>query len=66
VVLAAWLVIYARISAPVNHALTAAATAGDVPPGARALQRRWDRVITARAILQGIAVAALCAALILA
>src|SRR6202034_765044 len=48
-----WLVIYLRISAPVNRALTAAARAGEVPADARSLQRRWDSVITARAILQG-------------
>jgi hypothetical protein len=63
---AVWLVIYLRVSAPVNRILTAAATAGDLPPDARALQRRWDRVIITRATLQGIAVAALCAALALA
>ena len=60
---AAWLIIYLRISAPVNHTLTAAAKAGHVPPDARSLQRRWDSVITARAILQAAAAAALCAAL---
>src|ERR1700689_2603546 len=50
-----WLGIYLRISAPVNRALTAAARAGEVPTDARSLQRRWDSVITARAILQGAA-----------
>jgi cellulase/cellobiase CelA1 len=63
--LVVWLVIYLRISAPVNHALTAAAASGHIPPGARSLQRRWDSVITTRAILQAVAVAALCAALAL-
>jgi hypothetical protein len=58
-----WLGIYLRISAPVNRALTAAARAGEVPTGVRALQRRWDSVITARAILQGAAAVALCVAL---
>ena len=58
-----WLVIYLRISAPVNRALTAAAGAGEVPADARSLQRRWDSVITARAILQGAAVIALCVAI---
>jgi hypothetical protein len=61
--LATWLIIYLRISAPINHALTAAAKTGNVAPGARALQRRWDGVITTRAILQAIAVTALCATL---
>jgi hypothetical protein len=63
--LAVWLIIYLRISAPVNHTLTAAAASGHIPPDARALQRRWDSVITTRAILQAAAVAALCAALVL-
>jgi Domain of unknown function (DUF1772) len=63
--LAVWLIIYLRISAPVNHALTAAAASGHIPPDARFLQRRWDSVITTRAILQAAAVAALCAALAL-
>src|SRR2546429_8704710 len=60
---AVWLIIYLRISAPINRALTAAAKAGYTPPGARSLQHRWDAVITARAILQAAAAAALCAAL---
>jgi Domain of unknown function (DUF1772) len=63
VALATWLVIYLRISAPINQTLTAAAKTGNVPPGARALQRRWDSVITTRAFLQAIAITALCAAL---
>jgi hypothetical protein len=60
---AVWLIIYLRISAPINRALTSAAKTGHVPPDARPLQRRWDSVITARAILQAAGVAALCAAL---
>jgi hypothetical protein len=63
--LVVWLIIYLRISAPVNHALTTAAASGHVPPDARSLQRRWDSVITTRALLQAVAVAALCAALAL-
>ena len=64
-VLAAWLIVYARISAPVNRTLTAAAATGHLPPDVRFLQRKWDSVIVIRAILQGVAVAALCAALAL-
>ena len=64
-VLVVWLIIYLGISAPVNRTLTAAAATGQIPPDARTLQRRWDSVITARAILQAAAVAALCAALAL-
>jgi len=63
--LAVWLIIYLRISAPVNHTLTAAAASGHIPPDARSLQRRWDSVITTRAILQAAALTALCAALAL-
>jgi hypothetical protein len=58
-----WLVIYLRISAPVNRVLTSAARAGQVPADVRSLQRRWDSVITARASLQAAAAIALCVAL---
>ena len=60
---AVWLAIYLRISAPVNRALTSAAKAGQVPADARALQRRWDSVITARATLQAAAAIGLCVAI---
>jgi hypothetical protein len=63
--LVVWLAIYMRVNAPVNRALTTAAQEGRVPQDARALQTRWDSVITSRAVLQGIAVAALCAVLAL-
>jgi hypothetical protein len=63
--MAAWLLIYRNVSAPVNRQLTAAAHEGRTPGDARALQRQWDHVINARAALQTAAVAALCAALIL-
>jgi hypothetical protein len=58
-----WLVLYVRVSAPINRQLTAAAEARDIPANARALQANWDRVINARAMLQGLAVCALCVAL---
>jgi hypothetical protein len=58
-----WLVVYVRVSKPINRQLTAAAEPGDVPSNARALQANWDRVINARAALQGLAVCALCVAL---
>lgn len=61
-----WISIYLRASAPVNRALTAAATGGTTLPNARALQQRWDRVVPARLTLQATAVAALCTALALA
>jgi len=58
--LVVWLVVYARVSAPINRQLTAAADEGRSLPNGRALQANWDRVIVARATLQGLAVAALC------
>jgi hypothetical protein len=62
--LLAWLFIYTTVSAPINRQFTAAADANEVPPSVRVLQRNWDQVITARAALQGLAVAALCVALV--
>jgi hypothetical protein len=58
-----WLVLYTRVSAPINRQLTAAADAGETLPNGRALQANWDRIIDGRAVLQGLAVAALCVAL---
>lgn len=60
-----WVVLYLRVSAPVNRQLTAAADLADARADARALQRDWDKVITTRAVLQGLAVAALCGALLI-
>jgi hypothetical protein len=65
VLLLIWLVIYTQVSAPINRQLTAAADAGTALPNGRALQAKWDRVIDARAMLQGLAVAALCVVLAL-
>ena len=62
--LASWLIIYARISAPVNARLTAASQQGELPPDARLLQHRWDSVITARSGLHMLAILALCTMLI--
>jgi uncharacterized membrane protein len=64
VALLSWLAIYARVSAPINRRLRAAASANTVPPDTRSLQDRWDRVIWARASLQAIAVAGLLAAVL--
>ena len=58
-----WL--YLRVSAPINRQLTAAADHPEQPTDARALQRRWDKVITTRATLPGMAVAALCLTLLI-
>ncbi len=60
VLLVIWLVLYARVSAPINRQLTAAADADRPLPNGRALQAKWDRIIGVRAVLQGLAVAALC------
>jgi len=54
-----FLEVYARVSKPVNTALTAAAVAHRVPGDAQ-LQARWDSVINARVALQTFALAALC------
>lgn len=64
VLLLAWIALYLRVSAPINRRLTAAATSGQVPADARVLQSNWDGIINARAILQGLVLAALCLTLI--
>jgi hypothetical protein len=58
-----WLVLYTRISAPINRQFVAAAHSRDVPSNVRELQDNWDRIINARAIIQGLAVTALCLSL---
>ncbi len=65
VLLVVWLVLYARISAPINRRLTAAADRGETPADARALQAGWDRIIVLRAALQGAALLGIAAALVL-
>jgi uncharacterized membrane protein len=64
VLLLVWLALYTRVSAPINRQLTAAADSGQVLPNVRVLQANWDRIINTRAILQGLALAALCLTLI--
>jgi hypothetical protein len=63
VLLLSWLLLYTRVSAPINRQLTAAAEAGPALPNGRALQTKWDSIIGARAMLQALAVAALCVVL---
>ncbi|MFD5224227.1 DUF1772 domain-containing protein [Microbacterium sp. NPDC058342] len=60
-----WLLLFARISKPINARLSAAALAHEVPADARALQDRWESIITLRAVIQGAAVVLLCAVLAL-
>ena len=64
-VLVVWLALYLLVSAPINRQLTAAAGQPVPPVNARELQHNWDRVITIRAVLQGLAVTALCVALLI-
>ena len=66
VLLLAWLVIFNRISLPINKVLIAASEAGETPADARALQARWDSVIVLRATLQGTALIGFCMAIALA
>jgi hypothetical protein len=61
--LVVWLLLYLRISAPINRRLTAAA-ADETPANARTLQGDWNRIIVPRAVLQGLAVLALGVSLI--
>nr|WP_090273657.1 DUF1772 domain-containing protein [Mycolicibacterium komanii]CRL66525.1 hypothetical protein CPGR_00100 [Mycolicibacterium komanii] len=61
--LIAFLVVYTRISKPVNAVLTTAAVAGEVPADARRLQNRWESVIDVRVVVQTVALVALCVAL---
>ena len=63
--LLAWILLYTRVSAPINRQLTAAANIGQVRTDVRALQSNWDRIINTRAVLQGLALAALCLSLVL-
>ena len=65
VLLLVWLALYARVSAPINRQLTAAADTGQVLSNGRALQAKWDRIIGTRAMLQGLALVAMCVVLAL-
>ncbi|ORX06998.1 DUF1772 domain-containing protein [Mycolicibacillus trivialis] len=58
--MAVWLLLYLRVSAPINRALTAAATGSGPAVAPRRLQADWDRIIYPRALLQGLALVALC------
>jgi hypothetical protein len=64
VLLLVWLAFYLTVSKPINQQLTAAADTDQVPANARLLQHNWDRIINARAVLQGLATAAMCVALL--
>ncbi|CDO08185.1 DUF1772 domain-containing protein [Mycolicibacterium cosmeticum] len=62
--LSIWLLLYIRISAPINRQLTTAADTDQPLPNGRALQARWDSIINGRAVLQGLAVTAACVVLL--
>jgi hypothetical protein len=59
-----WLAVYLRVSKPINRQLTAGADHPELATNVAVLQRSWDKVITLRAALQGLAVAALCVTLL--
>ncbi|MCE4025521.1 DUF1772 domain-containing protein [Microbacterium sp. Au-Mic1] len=59
-----WLILFGRISKPINTAFTAAALSGQVPREARSLQDRWESILPLRATLQGLALVLLCVALV--
>jgi hypothetical protein len=61
-----WLVLFNRISLPINKVFIEAAEAGRVPADARRLQQRWDSIINLRAALQGVALLGFCLTLTLA
>jgi hypothetical protein len=63
VVFLVWLAFYLFVAKPINQQQTAGADDPTLAVDARALQRNWDKIINARAILQGLAVTALCVAL---
>ncbi|HYZ69343.1 MAG TPA: DUF1772 domain-containing protein [Mycobacterium sp.] len=65
VLLLIWLGLYTQVSAPINRQLTAAADTGTALSNGRALQGKWDRIIDTRAVLQGLAVTALCVVLMI-
>jgi len=61
-----WLVLFNRVSLPINKVFIEAAEAGRVPAEARRLQERWDSIINLRATLQGVALLGFCLTLALA
>ena len=61
-----WLVLFNRISLPINKVFIEAADAGRAAPEARRLQDRWESIIVLRATLQGVALLGFCLTLALA
>jgi hypothetical protein len=60
-----WLVLFNRISLPINKIFIAASESGETLADARVLQARWDSIIVLRASLQGGALIAFCVAIAL-
>ncbi|MFE3542460.1 DUF1772 domain-containing protein [Nocardia sp. NPDC059177] len=60
-----WLAFYVRVAKPINTRQTAAALSGVIPADARALQDKWDSILKYRVGLQFLAIAGLCATLVL-
>lgn len=65
VALLVWSGLYLSVAAPINRVFIAAAHDHTTPNDTRSLQRRWDSVITARAVLTAAAVAGLAFVLVL-
>lgn len=64
VLLVVWLLLYTRVSAPINRQLTAAAEIDQVLPNVRALQANWEPDHQRPRHFAGLALVALCVALI--
>ncbi len=60
------MVLFNRISLPINKDFIEAAKADRVPPGARQREQRWDSIINLRAALQGAVLLGFCLTLALA
>jgi hypothetical protein len=50
VALLGWLGLYLRIAAPINRRMTKAANDHQTPADIRAMQKRWDSIITIRSL----------------
>ncbi|WP_408587415.1 hypothetical protein [Prescottella soli] len=60
-----WIVLYAQVSVPTDRQLAAAVDAGNMLPNVQVLQAKWGSVTGARALLRGLAPAALCVVLMI-
>jgi hypothetical protein len=60
VALLAWFTVFSKITVPLDTRFATAAVNNEELPDARALQRRWDRVIGPQALFQTISLAGMC------